>query len=181
VSEEFTLSGTGVECVAFVADGAITLGHNDGKVSLVSSETGEFEASFSAHRRTVVAVAYTPDGTILATGGQEGLTKLWDTKTLKEIVALKGHLKSIHSLAMSPDGRRLATGGSGQAAVKLWDVQTHQELITLQGSSVLLQALHFSPDNNALIGLTGKAELTIWSIPSWGEIKAAETQGPGGR
>jgi WD40 repeat protein len=54
-------------------------------------------------------VAWSPDGTRLATGSDDQKAKVWDTTTGKELRTLRlwGH---IHSVAWSPDGRRLATG-----------------------------------------------------------------------
>jgi len=114
----------------------------------------------------------------MATGGEEGLAKLWDVATHREIVRFKGHLKSVQSVAISPDGARLATGGGGAEAVKLWDIQTHQELITLAGEGSLTTFLRFSPDGNKLIALNLDSEyklrLQIWRAPSWEQIEAVE-------
>jgi len=129
----------------------------------------------------VSGVAFTPDGRTLATGGEEGMAKLWDLATQREIVTLKGHLRSLHALDISPDGRRLATGSGGAESLKLWDVRSHQELITLAGEGSLIIALAFSRDGNKIIGLiTGlnnELHLHIWRAPSWEEIKMAEAQG----
>lgn len=145
----------------------------------------ECRIGFDAHQlslalATVVGVAFTPDGRTLATGGEEGMAKLWNLATQREIVTLKGHLKSLHALDISPDGRRLATGSGGAESVKLWDVHTHQELITLTGEGSLILALAFSLDGNKImgliIGLNNERHLHIWRAPSWEEIKTAEAQ-----
>jgi WD40 repeat protein/serine/threonine protein kinase len=159
--------------------GDLALSHGDGGLTLWKAELGWVPTTLAAHRRAVAGVAFTPDGRIMATGGEEGLAKLWDVATHREIVRLKGHLKSVHGVAISPDGDRLATGGGGAEAVKLWDMQTHQELITLAGEGSLTIFLRFSPEGNKLIALNLDSEyklrLQIWRAPSWAEIKAAET------
>lgn len=156
---------------AFASTGAIATGHGDGSVSLWETKTGVPVTNFPAHRRIVVGLAFSRDATLLATGGEEGLAKILDLVTFREIAALKGHLRSIHSLESSASGQRLATGGSGAESVKIWDLRTHQELMTLGGSSSLLRDLSFSPDGNVLAGRTDSGRLHLWRAPSWKEIE----------
>src|SRR5262249_39657950 len=152
------------------------LGYDDGSVTIWNAESGWAQTHFPAHRRAVSGLAFTPDGRLLATGGVEGMAKLWNWTTQREIVTLKGHLKSVHALDISPDGSRLATGGGGAECVKLWDMRTHQELITLAGEGAIIVALVFSPDGDKIIGWNDKRQLQIWRAPSWEEIKKAEAQ-----
>ncbi len=97
-------------------------GHRDGTVMI----RGSMRTNFPAHRRRVIGVAFSPDGRILATGGEEGTAKLWEVARHREIATLKGHLRSVHSLGISPDSRRLGTVGGDEEAVKLWDLHTDQ-------------------------------------------------------
>ena len=120
------------------------------------------------------AVAFTPDGRILATGGEEGTAKLWDVQTRREIVTLKGHLRGIRALNISPDGSRLVTSAGGIESVKLWDVNTQQELITLASEGVIITSLGFSPDGNKIVGRSDQGRARIWRAPSRAEIEAAE-------
>ena len=71
---------------------------------------------------SVVSVAFSPDGTILATGTQDGTTQLWDAATLQQIgVPLTADSRRISSVAFSPDGKTLATS-SYAGTVRLWNV-----------------------------------------------------------
>jgi WD40 repeat protein len=67
------------------------------------------------------AVALSPDGRLLASGGYDRIVHLWQTATGQEIARLLGHNGWIRSLCFSPDGKRLASGSADNSAL-LWDV-----------------------------------------------------------
>lgn len=66
------------------------------------------------------SVAFSPDGTLLATGGLGQTIHVYEAATAKYLTALKGSLGSVGSIAFSPDGKLLASG-SKDATVRVWD------------------------------------------------------------
>jgi hypothetical protein len=82
------------------------------------------------------AFAFSPDGKILAAGGEreEGKTliyspiSLWDVNTGRELRRLPGHLFGVNALAFSADGKRLVSGGAGNV-LRVWDVATGKDLL----------------------------------------------------
>ncbi len=62
-----------------------------------------------SHTDQVVSIALTPDGSLLASGGQDGTLLLWDLRARRPLRAFRGHTGQIHALAFSPDGRTLAS------------------------------------------------------------------------
>ena len=59
------------------------------------------------------SVAFSPDGRTLATGGDDGVARIWDVTTGRQIVALSGHSDTVDGVAFSPDGTELATARLG--------------------------------------------------------------------
>jgi WD40 repeat protein len=121
-------------------------------------------------------VAFSGDGSRVASVFMYGTVELWDPSSFRLIAAFQGHMLAVHAVAFSPDGRRLATGGgTDRDAVKLWDLSTHRELMTLSGQGSLFQFVVFSPDGRWLAACTrSDGKLHLWRAPSWAEIDAIE-------
>ena len=111
-------------------------------------------ATLEGHGDSVRAVSFSPDGTLLASGGGEGFqedgtVKLWDVATKQNIATLEGHTAGVFSVSFSPDGSTLASG-SGDGTVKLWDVATKQNIATFKHAVGEVASVAFSPDGTLL-------------------------------
>ncbi len=89
--------------------------------------TGREVVTLRGHTQLSVALAFSPDGKRLATGGSEGLARLWDVANGQELIALRGHTDVINSVAFSADGRTLVSSAADDS-VRLWRAATHSEV-----------------------------------------------------
>ena len=95
---------------------------------------------------TVRAVAFSPDGSTLATGGYDHILRLWDVATGRERAAFHGHTDRIESVSFSPDGQVIASGALD--GVRLWDVTIGRVKTKLDAGKVL--AVDHARDGSAL-------------------------------
>ena len=115
------------------------------------------------HTDLVLNVAFSPDGTTLATCGMDDSIKFWDTATWKEIPPSLSHKEYVVSLAFSPNGKTLASP-CNDGTMKLWDVATRRELASLKlGDGMYGFNIKFSSDGQTLA--VGSQSFRLWRAP----------------
>ncbi|MFB4278116.1 WD40 repeat domain-containing serine/threonine protein kinase [Nonomuraea sp. MTCD27] len=117
-------------------------------------------------REEVAALAFSPDGRLLAgTTGSERI-QLWDVATRRVVGRpLTGHTGLITSAAFSPDGGVLATA-SQDGTIRLWDVRGRRPLgDPLTGHTHAVNAVAFSPDGGVLASASADATVRLWRLP----------------
>jgi WD40 repeat protein/serine/threonine protein kinase len=97
------------------------------------------------HWGTALAVTYSPDGRLLASGGVDQVIRLWDPETLQERGVLTGHVQQVNRLAFSPDSKQLASVAD-DGSVRIWDVAKRTPQVGFAAHSTAVRALAFAPD-----------------------------------
>ena len=115
------------------------------------------------HGSEVASVVLSRDGTLLASGAEEGTVKLWSVETHTNIATLEGHTAVVWSVSFSPNGMLLASG-SADGTVKLWDVETHQNIATLEGHANLVTSVAFSPDGTTVASGAADGIVKLWDV-----------------
>ncbi|MDE0682738.1 MAG: sigma-70 family RNA polymerase sigma factor, partial [Candidatus Poribacteria bacterium] len=109
----------------------------------------------------VLAVAFSPDGTRLASGSTDMTVRLWNTTGGKDSMTLQKHTGPTNVLAFSPDGKMLASGSTDKT-VQLWNTTTGEPLTTLTGHINGITALAFSPDGRTLVSGSTDGTIRFW-------------------
>jgi WD40 repeat protein len=112
------------------------------------------------HRRRVLAVAFSHDGKLLASAGDDEVIKLWDPADGTLLRELRGHADSVCALAFGADGRLASAGHDGE--VFLWDAKAGQVLHKLRGQEGVVRAVAFSPDGATLASAGWDGVVRLW-------------------
>src|SRR5262245_35485737 len=100
---------------------------NGHTASVRDAETGKRLATLEGHTGDVLAVGYSPKGTVVATGAADGTARLWSAETGKLRQTLRAHKGAVLASKFDAAGRRLATLGTDRA-VRVWDVRSGRQL-----------------------------------------------------
>ena len=119
--------------------------------------------SLIGHEHGIVAAAFSPDGSTLASGGFDRVVKLWGVVTGHEWASLVGHAGWVATLSFSADGATLATGSHDQT-IKLWDAATGQDLATLRGHTGNVYSVAFSPVDSLLASGSLDGTVRLWDV-----------------
>ncbi|MBB2943142.1 WD40 repeat protein [Actinoplanes lutulentus] len=116
--------------------------------------------AFTGRTAGINALAIAPDATWLVSGGEDGVLRLWDPESGREIRQLGSHKRGVTALAVSADGGSVASG-SADGSVRLWDVPTGRLRTAVKGHPDKISAVAISPDGSwvATGSITGTVSL----------------------
>jgi WD40 repeat protein len=122
----------------------------------------------TGHTSEVWALAWSAEGTRLASAGQDRVVRVWDPATGQQLSTLTGHPSRVRALAWSPEGTRLASA-SEDGEVRVWDPVTREQFsTTLTGHPSRVRVLAWSPEGTRLASADHEGEVRVWD-PATGE------------
>lgn len=133
------------------------------------------EVTTLPHDEWVWAVAFSPDGRLLAAGEGGGSVIIWDVQRRQVLKTLEGDTSTVYAVAFSPDNHRLATAGY-DGKVTLWR-RSDWERLGMLASNGTIFTVDFSPDSKMLAS-TGYESMNLWAVSS-GENLATLTRHAG--
>ena len=110
-----------------------------------------------------LSVAFSPDGSLFATGEVSGGIHIWQFSNQQQIVFCHGHVDWVRSLTFTKDGINLVSGGD-DGLIKIWDVRTGKCLKTLQGHTGRIYSVRISQNNTKIISGSNDNTIKIWDI-----------------
>src|SRR5262245_35408781 len=131
------------------------------------------------HRWFPTKIAVSPDGKRLATGGYDGIIRIWNTETGQFERALVGHDSYVYGLDWSPDGNYLASAGSFNATARVWDMKTGHPVRVLKGHKGYVSHVAWSPDGTRLLTAGGTSGfVTLWDVAASKQLQTVEYGNP---
>lgn len=116
-------------------------------------------------RAPVSAVAFSPDGALIASGSEDHMVRVWHVATGRLIRRLEGHSSAVTAVAFSPDGSTIASA-SNDRTVRLWNAHSGRLLRTLQGHVYYVYAVAFDPQGRWLATASWDRTIALWDAGS---------------
>ena len=124
---------------------------------------------------SMIALAYSPDGKLLAIGCADKSVFVWDLPGKKEKFVLMGaHTDIIQAVAFSPDSKTIASGGIEDKIICLWDAEKGKERAVLKGHTDQIRDLAFSPDGKLLASAGWDKSVRLWDPASGEALRSLE-------
>lgn len=136
------------------------------------SRTDTSRIVLRGHKAEVAAVAFAPDGTLIASASLDGTVRLWNVATGDETGILT-HDAGVSTAAFSPDGSRLVAG-CADGSVTLWDWRSTVRIATFKGHGGRVSAIAFDPEGERIASAAFDKTLRVWNAHNRTELFVAQ-------
>ena len=144
---------------------------------LWDAETGALALMLRGHSSSITCIAFSPDGTRIASAARDRTIRFWDPNTVAEERTLKTDAPA-YRVAFSPDGTRIAAPVGD--SITVWDFGTGRNLWVLREPGETMRAVAFSPDGRYLAGGCVRGKVSVWDAATAQRLWTKEPPGMAG-
>jgi WD40 repeat protein/serine/threonine protein kinase len=155
--------------IAWAPDGRLMALATSTGVYLVDPQT-QAVTNYLNTRGAVHSVAFSADGSRIATGEGTGLVRIWETATGKQLVSLYGHKQAVNRVAFSPDGSQAASASDDKTA-RLWNIEKKEIIVEITQHVQAVTGVAFSPDGKTLATSSLDFHVMLWNTSSGERLK----------
>jgi len=137
-----------------------------------NAENGTEVIALHAAEEHAVCLRFSPNGERIASVDLNGMLKIWDAGTARELLAVRVDEKVSRPtsfISFSPDGNQIVSAGS-DGTVRLWDTNTGAETMTLRGHTDIVIAVNFSPDGKRIISGSRDGTARVYDATTGAEL-----------
>jgi len=165
--------------IAFSADGqTLVSSSNDGTVRLWDMTNAYSGGNLGQHDMLDLAadvtgavgnLAFTPDGSQLVTGHEDGIIRVWDFESRELLREFGNHSGVVLTLGFNNDGTLLASGGRDRY-IKIWDFATDELVVEMRGHTEEIYSVLFSADSTKLYSTANDRYIRGWDLSDGSEL-----------
>lgn len=130
-----------------------------------SHPPGSVLSTYRRHTNRVTTVAWSPNGTYIASGSLDQTVQVWvaNTNTHFRTSIYRGHTAGVQSVAWSPDGKFIASGSSDKT-VQVWDALTGEHAATYSGHSDIVLTVAWAPNGKSIVSGSADGTVRLWDV-----------------
>jgi WD40 repeat protein len=121
--------------------------------------------TYQGHSDNIFAVAWSPDGYYVASGGRDRTIQIWEPAQGQPLLTFRQHPGYVLSLSWSPEGAYIASGCT-EGVIYVWEAMTGRILISYKGHTRFVRSLAWSPDGRLIAsgGDYGDSTVQVWEV-----------------